>query len=344
MGPRGKQLVRLVVLVHSAGIGDRVCREDEWAGTKGEARQIEGFQVTSRQPVPGLALRGMAHVQNVGDTEWQSAGSEADASVPTGTGFVGTRAQALRVEGFAIACAGPASDQYEVQCRAHVQDLGDIGPFREGEFCGTRDQGKRIEAIKVQLWQQPVLEERKGPQSLSLQVPAHIQDEGDRISQADAWVGVPGSGRRVKGLQIALSEQVPDLALRYTAHIENVGDTGWACTDCRHSPGAPAGCAYVGTRGQGLRLEGFAIECVGRASTRYEVVCYAVVEGLGELGPFRDGEFCGSRGQQRRLEAVKVTVVRREGSQQRRPEPPPYRRPHPHTAGKDDGKAVAVSG
>ena len=54
-------------------------------------------------------------------------------------------------EGFEIECTGCAEDDYTVVYQAHVDGLGDIGPFRDGEFCGTRGESRRVEAIRVRV-------------------------------------------------------------------------------------------------------------------------------------------------------------------------------------------------
>lgn len=130
----------LRVLAHVQGIGDTVGREDEWVGTKGQARRLEGFSVNFREPAytPDLRLEYMCHVQGVGDTDWKPEGS-----------LCGTRGQSRRLEGFAIRLTGAAAEDYAVVYSCHVQGLGDRGPYSNGAFCGTRGQARRIEAMNV---------------------------------------------------------------------------------------------------------------------------------------------------------------------------------------------------
>jgi hypothetical protein len=61
------------------------------------------------------------------------------------------RGESRRVEGFQIECTRCAKDDYTVVHQAHVDGLGDIGPFRDGEFCETRGESRRIEAIRVRI-------------------------------------------------------------------------------------------------------------------------------------------------------------------------------------------------
>ena len=43
--------------------------------------------------------------------------------------------------------------EYDVLCECHVEGIGDMRPFKDGGFCGTRGQSRRVEAILV--WIQP---------------------------------------------------------------------------------------------------------------------------------------------------------------------------------------------
>lgn len=132
--------IGLKVLVHLQGWGDMEFMEEELAGTRGESRQLEGFQITLDPPVPGLGLQYFAHVQNIGDTQPASDGQ-----------FVGTRGRGLRLEGFGIHLTGPLASSYYVEYQAHVQSIGDTFFSQNGAFCGTRGQGLRVEGIRVRV-------------------------------------------------------------------------------------------------------------------------------------------------------------------------------------------------
>lgn len=130
----------LNVLVHIEGTGDREFGASEFAGTRGQSKAIEGFQVTLANPIPGLKIEYMAHLEGVGDTPWISAGQ-----------FIGTRGTNRRLEGFAIRIGGPEAANYQVCYVAHIQNLGDSSICTNGQYCGTRAQALRIEAMKVWL-------------------------------------------------------------------------------------------------------------------------------------------------------------------------------------------------
>ena len=130
----------LGVLVHLENIGDQTYTDDVWAGTAGQSRRLEGFQINILDQVPELGMEYMAHLQDVGDTPW----------IPEGT-FVGTRGQSRRLEGFAIRLTGSQAGQYTVRYKAHLQDTGNTAWCADGAFCGTRGQSRRAEAMLVQI-------------------------------------------------------------------------------------------------------------------------------------------------------------------------------------------------
>ena len=132
--------IPLEVRVHLQDIGDAVYREDELAGTRGQARRLEGFQIDFSPPVPDLGLKYMAHLEGIGDVAYVTDGE-----------FVGTRGESRRLEGFAIELTGPAASSYTVEYMAHVQNIGDTPFVRDGEFCGTRGQSLRVEGILVRV-------------------------------------------------------------------------------------------------------------------------------------------------------------------------------------------------
>lgn len=134
--------VPLEVLVHVSGIGDLRFRSGDYAGTQGEARSLEGFQVTFASRVPGLGIRYMGHIQNRGDTPWVGEGE-----------YVGTRGENLRLEGFALELTGPEAHKYNLKYLGHFSRFGDSSVVSNGEFCGIRGQAMVVEAMRV--WIEP---------------------------------------------------------------------------------------------------------------------------------------------------------------------------------------------
>ncbi|MEM6503453.1 MAG: hypothetical protein AAF685_16660 [Cyanobacteria bacterium P01_C01_bin.89] len=135
-------VVGLEVLVHIEGIGDRKFSDNEMAGTQGEARRLEGLQLSFNPRMAGLGIRYMGHVENVGDTPWVGEGQ-----------YIGTRGKGLRLEGFAAQLTGPESTKFDICYSGHFAGYGDSQVMTNGVLCGARGQGLTLEALKI--WIKP---------------------------------------------------------------------------------------------------------------------------------------------------------------------------------------------
>jgi uncharacterized protein YjdB len=272
------------VLVHLENIGDRTYQADVLAGTRGEARRLEGFQLAFQLPLPGLSMRYMAHLQNIGDVPFVNEGQ-----------FVGTRGESRRLEGFAIELTGPSAPQFDVSYLAHLQDVGDTAIVRNGEFCGTRGQSRRVEGILVRVTPRPTT-----ATLIRLDGLVHLENVGDQRFHENDFAGTRGQSRRLEGFQLALSPAIPGVTLQYMAHLQDIGDVAWVNEG-----------QFVGTRGQSRRLSGFAIRATGPAASRYDIVYTAHLGEHGDIGPHRNGEFIGLRDGSGRIEGITVWVVPR---------------------------------
>src|SRR5918994_1673972 len=130
--------VALRGFVHIQERGNWPLRQNVFAGTRGQALRLEGFQLNFDPPIPGVGMEYMAHIQEQGDTAWYKGGN-----------FVGTTGQGRRLEGFAIRLTGPSANYYRVSYMAHIQEQGDTAWYQAGAFCGTRGQARRVEGILV---------------------------------------------------------------------------------------------------------------------------------------------------------------------------------------------------
>jgi hypothetical protein len=130
------ETVFIQVMVNIRDRGNVTFGDEQWAGTRGEAKPLEGFRLTSQ--LPGVKLSYMAHIQFTGDTDWKRDGE-----------FIGTSGR--RIEGFAIRLEGDAAPLYEMTYRAHLEKSGDTRFFKEGEYCGTRLDDRAVEAMWLQI-------------------------------------------------------------------------------------------------------------------------------------------------------------------------------------------------
>jgi len=131
--------------------------------------------------------------------------------------------------------------------------------------------------------------------SLGLDLLVHVQGIGDMTFDADQSAG--SLGRQIEGFQINFNSSIPGLGMRYMAHLQGSGDSLWL-TDGQ----------YVGTRGQGRRVEGFAIKLTGTQAANHIVEYMANVQNIGDTQFYKNGEFCGTRGKGLAVQSMKVRV------------------------------------
>ena len=100
---------------------------------------VEAFSVSLDAAWPScLALEYMAHVPNQGDTSWFKAPAR-----------IGTIGSSKFVEGVAFRLAGSCADQYTLKYNCHLKGLGDQTMVSSRAFCGTRGEGRPLEAFVV---------------------------------------------------------------------------------------------------------------------------------------------------------------------------------------------------
>jgi hypothetical protein len=86
------------------------------------------------------------------------------------------------------------------------------------------------------------------------------------------------------------------LAIAGVVHIEDFGDQPLQ------------GAVWAGSRGEGRRLEGFALNFVSPVpGVRMLYMCH--LEGIGDSPWIRAGDFCGTRGQRRSVQGLAIKLV-----------------------------------
>jgi len=80
-----------------------------------------------------MRIRDELYVSGVGDTGWY----DAPAFIQGG------------LEGVAFKLDGACASSYIVEYQCHLQGVGDVALMAGPSFCGTRGQGRRLEAVKV---------------------------------------------------------------------------------------------------------------------------------------------------------------------------------------------------
>ena len=122
-----------------------------------------------------------------------------------------------------------------VYYRAHVQDIGWQPAVIDGRLAGTTGQGKRMEALEIDIT------------GVKLQYRAQVQSLG--------WLGFVGNrqtagttgrGLRLEAVEIRSTD--PDVSIEYRAHVQGIGWQDWVRDG-----------AVAGTVGRGLRMEAIEI-------------------------------------------------------------------------------------
>ena len=130
---------------------------------------------------------------------------------------------------------------------------------------------------------------------VGLDVMVHIQGVGDRKFSDNEIAGTKGKARRLEGLQLSFNPRMAGLGIRYMGHIQNVGDTPWVGEG-----------QYIGTRGKGLRLEGFAAQLTGPEADKFDLCYMGHFARHGDSNVVANGVLCGARGKGLQLEALKI--------------------------------------
>jgi hypothetical protein len=113
--------------------------ENETAGTTGQSRQMEAFEVRLINPPAGMQIRYRAHVADKGWLDWVYNGATA-----------GTVGESRRAEAFQIELVN-APVGMRVEYHAHVAGIGWLPWVANGQVAGTTGQGRQVEAIEIRI-------------------------------------------------------------------------------------------------------------------------------------------------------------------------------------------------
>lgn len=130
-----------------------------------------------------VGLRGIVHLQNIGDVPFQ------------GGAFAGTRGESRRLEGFSIAITD-GTPNLGIQYMAHLQNIGDTTWVNAGQFIGTRGESSRLEGFAITLT-------GSAATNYNIRYICHLQDIGDTPVRSNGeFCGTRGESRRLEGLQV----------------------------------------------------------------------------------------------------------------------------------------------
>ena len=130
-----------------------------------------------------------------------------------------------------------------IKYSTHVQNIGWQNYCFDGQTAGTLQQGKRIEAIRI--------EGINLPENAKIRYQAHVSNIGWQDWKTEgAMAGTEGQAKRIEAIKISL-DGTDDYSITYRAYVENIGWQDW----CYDSEAA-------GTVGEGKRIEAIEIKIV----------------------------------------------------------------------------------
>jgi uncharacterized protein YjdB len=145
---------------------------------------------------------------------------------------------AAAVFGLKTAHAQPVLDSWQVPTLVvHLAGLGDIA-CRDGSWCGTRGESRRLEGFEIRLPEKPG--------DVRLTYMCHIEGTGDTswLNEGD-FCGTKGQAKRLEGFSIQLEGQdAGNYNIAYQARVQDIGDT----------PVLRNG-EFAGARGESRRVE-----------------------------------------------------------------------------------------
>lgn len=138
---------------------------------------------------------------------------------------------------------------------------------------------------------------------------AHVKDYGWLPAVRDGQTaGTTGRALRMEAFKIGVP--VDGLVLEVTVHCENYGDMTYkgvrkgTNSGTSSTPNDP----IMGSVGMGRRLEGFSIKCTTNTTGR-RIRYRAHVQNEGWQAWKYEGEYAGTRGKARRVEAIQIEMV-----------------------------------
>ena len=256
--------------IQSYGWNKSAAKNGAVAGTTGKAKRLEAIKI-SVEGNEDLGIQYTTHCQGYGWLNWSSNGE-----------ISGTTGEAKRLEAIKIQLTGADRDKYDVYYRVHAQGYGWMNWAKNGEAAGTAGLAKRLEAIQVV-----------------------VVKKGESVP--DKFEGVTASEKKAymaSAAATAATVEGSDRAhVQYRSHLQTYGWQNWKNDG-----------DISGTTGKAKRLESLKLELKNKDYTGG--ICYnAHVQTIGwQADPNKsatwkkDGEFCGTTGNEKRLEAIQIEL------------------------------------
>jgi hypothetical protein len=133
--------VKVEIVLHVQGLGDRRFAGGEWIGSRGQGRIIEAFSVRPLEKLAATDVEYKAYGSGGRETPWVTAAA-----------LCGTRGQGIALTGFAIRLAAQSSRRFDIVYDGAFVKSGVAGPLRNGEPCVSSRIDDGLEAMRIRLF------------------------------------------------------------------------------------------------------------------------------------------------------------------------------------------------
>ncbi|WP_428909679.1 N-acetylmuramoyl-L-alanine amidase [Niallia sp. Krafla_26] len=273
------------------------------SGTVGKAKRLEAIKIElTGKNASNYDIYYRVHAQTFGWLSWAKNGE------PSGTEGLEKRLEAIEIiiveksEDAPGSTEKPFFTKPSVVYTTHVQTYGWLDKVKNGKMSGTISQGKRLEAIKIDI--------QNANFDGNISYTTHVQSSGwlDYVSN-DKSSGTVGKGKRLEAIKIKLNgEMAKYFDVYYRVHAQTFGWLDWT------KNGEPAG-----TEGLAKRLEAIEIVLVNKGGkapgatekpflTHPSVSYTTHIQSFGWGKTVSDGTASGTVGLAKRLEAIKINL------------------------------------
>ena len=233
---------------HVSGIGWQgwVC-SGQLAGTTGQSRAMEAIKVKlTGTYANNYDVYYRTHVAEIG---WQGWVKNGDVAGTTGRGLAIEAIEIKLVKKAASSNSTISLPVSSLTYRTHVQDNGWMQAVSNGIVAGTTSQGKRMEALVINL--------KDSTGSSCVQYRAHVAEIGwQGWVNSGATAGTTGSSKAIEAVQIKLTgSYASNYDVYYRVHSANYGWLGWAKNG-----------DMAGTTGGGVQAEAIQIQLVKKGA------------------------------------------------------------------------------
>lgn len=183
------------------------------------------------------------------------------------------------------------SSELSVKYHSHIQDLGWEKSYskQDGDISGTTGQNKKIEAIQIQLVNQPA--------NSGIQYQVNVEGIGIQgWKNNGAVAGTTGQNKRVFGIQIKLIN-LDNYSIIYKVHLQDIGWTDW------YQDGQEAKAPN-----SNKKIEAIQIQIVPKQEKQLLLAYTSHVQDIGWQTEACNGTTSGTIGKNKKIEAIQVEL------------------------------------